>query len=82
MAIRAKFTVTQVTHYEGGNALVTLEPRYDSAIPEDQRFNDATPAGKFEMYVANKFAIERLKPGAVFYADFNEAPEGTSKYHS
>lgn len=81
MAVRAKFTVTQVTTYHGGNATITMEPRYDSSIPEDQRFYEATPTGKFEMYVSNPAAIEQFKPGKVFYADFTEAPEGTSPYH-
>lgn len=79
--IRAKFTVTQVTHYDGGNAFITLEPRYDTSIPEDQRFHEATPSGKFEMYVTNKDVVQRMTPGKVFYAQFTEAPEGTSKYH-
>lgn len=81
MSIRTKFTVTQVTHYESGGATITLEPRYSKDIPEDQRFNTATPSGKFEMYVNNPAVVERMRPGKVFYADFTEAPEGTPAYH-
>ena len=81
MTVKAKFTVTQVTHYDGGNASITLEPRYDKSIPEDTSFHNATPSGKFEMYVTNSAVIETMKPGKVFYAEFTEAPEGTSKYH-
>lgn len=81
MEIKAKFTVTQVTHFDGGSANITLEPRYSKSIPEDQAFYNATPNGKFEMYVNNPAVIEQMKPGKVFYATFTEAPDGTTKYH-
>jgi hypothetical protein len=85
MAIRAKFVVTSVTTYEtsgdASSALITLQPRYDSKIPEDQRFAEATPSGKLEMNVTIKPVIDQFKPGKVFYLDFTEAPAGTSRYH-
>lgn len=80
--IRAKFVVTQVTHFEHpGYAQITLEPRYAKNVPEDQRFAQATPCGKFEMTVTNPAVIEKLKPGTIWYLDFEAAPEGTSPYH-
>lgn len=81
MTTRAKFTVTEVTHHESGGTKIVLEPRYSKAIPEDQTFCKYTPGGRFEMWVTNPDVIERFKPGRVFYADFTEAPEGTSKSH-
>lgn len=80
--IRAKFVVTQVTKYEGANdAHVVLEPRYDSKLPEDQRFAEATPCGRLEMQVTVPSVIEQFTPGRIFYLDFVEAPAGTSRYH-
>jgi hypothetical protein len=81
--IRGKFVVTSRTEYENINyAKVILEARYDSQLPEDQRFAEATPTGKLEMTVTVPAVIEAFKPGKIFYLDFNEAPEGTSRYHS
>lgn len=62
--IRAKFEVISVE-----NGTVTMEPRYDETIPEDQRFNEATPWGKLEMSINNPLALEQLKPGRAFYLD-------------
>lgn len=64
MTIRAKFEVISVE-----NETVTLEPRYDETIPEDRRFNEATPWGRLEMFVNNPAALEQLQPGRVFYLD-------------
>lgn len=64
MTIRAKFEVISVEGTE-----VVMEPRYDETIPEDQRFNEATPWGKLEMFVNNPAALEQLQPGRVFYLD-------------
>jgi hypothetical protein len=62
--VRAKFEVISVE-----NETVTMEPRYDESIPEDQRFCEATPWGKLEMFVNNPAALEQLQPGRVFYLD-------------
>lgn len=71
MSVRAKFTVTEIRqrHQWGGRTII-LQPVYDTSIPEDQRFYDATPSGSMEMMVNNPAAIERLALGASFYVDF------------
>lgn len=79
--IRGKFVVDHVTRYPGNYAQVVLDARYDSKLPEDQRFAEATPCGKIEMTVTVPAVIEAFQPGKVFYVDFTEAPEGTSPYH-
>ena len=81
---RGKFVVSQVTYYEssGPYVNVTLEARYDSKLPEDQRFAAATPSGKIEMNVTVPAVIEAFEPGRVFYVDFIEAPAGTSPMHN
>jgi hypothetical protein len=71
MAVRAKFTVQSVTHFQyGGSVKVVLAPQYDTTIPEDQRFAKATPSGELTMHVDNPAAAEQLKPGRAFYLDF------------
>ena len=80
--IRGKFVVDHVTKHQGNYAHVVLEPRYDSKLPEDQRFAEATPCGKLELTVTVPAVIEALQPGKVFYLDLVEAPEGTSPYHT
>lgn len=71
--IRAKFAVTCHTRHAGGSETVTLEPRYDESIPEDQRFYQYTPYGKLEMSLNNPLALRTLMPdgalGREFYLD-------------
>lgn len=75
--VRAKFEVTAITKFSGygDSCEITLEPRYDQSIPEDQQFNKATPTGKLTMWVNNPAAIEELKLGRKFYLDFNPVEE-------
>jgi hypothetical protein len=81
--VRAKFTVVEVTQYEHGlGKTIKLQPRYDSSLPEDKRFSEASPSGEMSMYVTNPHALEHLTPGAVFYLDFIPAPAGTSPLHA
>ena len=82
MKVRGKFVVTQVTKFAGTNyAKVEMEPRYDSKLPEDQRFAEATPSGKLELGVTVPSVVEFFTPGKVLYLDFSEAPVGTSTLH-
>lgn len=79
--IRAKFQVISITQTEGDKIgrNIKLMPRYDTSIPEDQRFAQATPSGELVMYVNNPAAIEQLPLGKYFYLDFvpvdNEKPQ-------
>lgn len=71
MNVRAKFRVESVTeHVWGKGKTVKLGPQYDTSIPEDRRFSEATPSGSLEMMVTNEAALAVLRPGAVFYLDF------------
>ena len=45
-----------------------------NSIPEDRRFNKATPSGEFWMQVDNPAALEVLKLGQVFYIDMIPVP--------
>jgi hypothetical protein len=73
--IRGKFVVDHVTRWRGNHAQVVLDARYDSKLPEDQRFAEATPSGKIEISVTVPAVIEAFQVGKVFYVDFTEAPE-------
>jgi len=68
--IRAKMEVTELRDYGHSARTVVLSARYDTSIPEDQRFAEATPNGRIEMYVDNPAALEQLIIGRVFYLDF------------
>ncbi len=46
---------------------------YDTSIPEDQRFQKATPSGSFEMLVDNPAALEQFELGAHYYFDITPA---------
>ena len=77
--VRAKFMVTQIVTTAWGSqpgqssARVVLEPRYDESIPEDLRFQKATPSGRIEMQIDNPAAVEQLVPGKAFYVEFTPA---------
>ena len=45
MTARIKLHLTSETKHEYGGKTLKFETRYDSSIPEDQRFQKATPWG-------------------------------------
>ncbi len=78
MTVRAKFTVAVVTaHASTSGKTIKLQAIYETSIPEDRRFYDATPTGSLEMFVNNPVAIERLARGKSFYVDFTPIPVDT-----
>ena len=83
--IRAKFMLQEIaesgysyTDKDGkrvvskntGKKLVFF-PQYDTSIPEDQRFAQATPSGRFEMTVDNPSALAQFEIGHQYYVDFH-----------
>jgi hypothetical protein len=70
--VRAKFRVMSVAQdvYQSAARTIKLAPHYDDAIPEDQRFAQATPTGELTMYVNNPRAVAELELGKYFYLDF------------
>ena len=73
MSVRAKLKLVAITTLEGDAKILKFDTRYDTAIPEDQRFMKATPWGSFEMRVDNPAALEQFTIGADYYADFTPA---------
>jgi hypothetical protein len=50
---------------------------YDTSIPEDQRFQQATPSGSFEQLVDNPAALEQFELGKSYYVDFTPVPDAS-----
>ena len=56
----------------GGKPVVTLgfQCVYDNTIPEDQRFQEATPTGSCEMQIDNPSALAAFELGKDYYLTF------------
>ena len=75
MTVRGKFVCVKTEHVSYDTSVkYTFAPRYDTSIPEDQRFNTATPSGEFWMSVNNPAVAFEL--GKAYYLDITEAPAG------
>lgn len=74
MTVRSKFTLTEVTQTRGTAKRLKFEATYDSTIPEDQRFQKATPYGQFEMTVDNPAALAQFELGKAYYFDATPVP--------
>jgi hypothetical protein len=75
MAVRAKFTLTEVHEQSWGGKKFIFSPQYDTSIPEDARFAKASPSGRFEIQVDNPAAVEQFTLGQAYYVDFTPAPK-------
>ncbi len=76
MSVRAKFTVTAITERSWGGKEIEFSCQYDPSIPEDLRFQKATPSGSIHMQIDNPVALEQFKLGKAYYADFSSADQG------
>lgn len=74
MSVRAKMQLRSVTEEAWGGKTLKFGCQYDTSIPEDQRFQKATPCGKFTMTVDNPAALDQLTPGKAFYIDLTPVP--------
>jgi hypothetical protein len=75
MTVRAKFTLASITHHmwSGESKTLRFQAQYDTSIPEDQRFQKATPSGHFEMQCDNPAALAQLEMGKAYYFDITPA---------
>ena len=72
MAIRCKFQcVTKEPAWESStdHFRIVLEARYDTTIPEDQKFSKYTPTGKLETVISNPAALAQIEVGKSYYID-------------
>ncbi len=54
---------------------VTMLPVGATEIPEDLKFNTATPSGEIKLSINNKAVWPDIVVGRYFYVDFNEVPK-------
>lgn len=75
MTVRAKFQLQSATQHSWHPNAKTLKfsAVYDTRIPEDQRFQEATPSGTFEMLCTNPAALEQFELGESYYFDITPA---------
>ncbi|TAM72312.1 hypothetical protein EPN44_15955 [bacterium] len=75
MTVRAKFKLTETTKHSWNPKARTLkfQAQYDTRIPEDQRFQEATPSGTFEMLCTNPAANDQFELGKDYYFDITPA---------
>lgn len=75
MTVRAKFRLDTISAHSWHANAKTLKfsAQYDMAIPEDQRFADATPNGTFEMLCTNAAANAQFELGKAYYFDITPA---------
>lgn len=75
MTVRAKLVLTESTDLHWGGKRLKFEARYDSSIPEDQRFQQATPNASAEFLIDNPSALAQFKIGDAYYVDFSPIPK-------
>lgn len=75
MSVRAKMQLRSVTEEAWGGKTLKFGCQYDTSIPEDQRFQKATPSGEASFQIDNPAAVEQFKLGDYYYADFTPAPK-------
>lgn len=75
MTVRAKFQLQSITEHfwNKGSKTLKFHASYDPSIPEDQRFQQATPSGTFEMQCDNPAALAQFEMGKQYYFDITPA---------
>lgn len=69
--VRAKFRCVKVEQSAGmSGRTLKFAPMYDTTIPEDRRYSQATPSGELTMYVDNPAVSFEL--GEYYYLDFTK----------
>lgn len=81
MSVRAKMTLNSITEEKWGptegqsTKYLNFNCTYDASLPEDQRFQKATPNGSAKFQVDNPAALEQFVPGQAYYVDFTPVPK-------
>lgn len=68
---RAKFQLQEIANQMGEQRTLTFRAAWDPTIPENERFNKATPWGELKMVVSNPNVQPKI--GGYYYLDFTEA---------
>lgn len=81
MTVRAKFVCSSIKYFNdpvqfpNGHREFTFTAQYDMSIPEDRRFQKATPWGEFKMNVDNPAVFDLFKIGQAYYLDLTPVPK-------
>jgi hypothetical protein len=76
MSVRAKMMLSEVTEMSwGGSKRLKFSSLYDTSIPEDQRFQKATPSASAEFLIDNPEALKQFTLGESYYVDFTPVPK-------
>ena len=74
MATRAKMHLVGIVPQMWGGYQVLFQCYYDDTIPEDMRFQKATPSGEARFTIDNPEVIKQLVIGKTYYFDITECP--------
>jgi hypothetical protein len=81
MSVTAKLKLTHITETcwgPPGSKILKFNAQYDTSIPEDRRFQKATPNADATFTVDNPTALEQFKLGEDYYVTFDPAPKKDS----
>jgi len=72
MTVTAKMKLTHITDqaWNPNQKILKFQCQYDTSIPEDRRFQKATPNGTAEFFVDNPDAIAAFELGGDYYVTF------------
>ncbi|MFP3799454.1 hypothetical protein [Paraburkholderia sp. SIMBA_027] len=75
MSVRAKLQLQEITaqHWSPTSKKLVFRAAYDTSIPEDQRFQSATPWAEFTTLIDNPAALAKFEIGKHYYVDFTSA---------
>jgi hypothetical protein len=73
VATRCKLRLETVIPRTYGGIQAIFRAEYDPNIPEDVRFQKATPSGTVDLVIDNPAAISQLTIGKSYYFDMTEA---------
>jgi hypothetical protein len=80
MSTRCKFVLTSRKQNSWSTAEEFIfTPQYDTSIPEDRRFQKASPSGEFKIFVDNPVVQENFRLGASYYFDITEVPKESNE---
>lgn len=72
--VRCKFGLWKISEFaHGATKELHFQATYDPAIPEDQRFAQATPSGSLVITVDNPGALAQFQNGKSYYLDISPA---------
>lgn len=78
MKTRVKMQLQSITEYASGTTgarKLAFACVYDPTLPEDVRFQKATPSGEFSIYVDNPAVLSEMRVGKSYYLDLEAVPD-------